>query len=792
MKKTLSILLVLLMLCSNAFTQQLKTYSGTRNFFYGGCKGSSMDLHETYTYYIDKDGSYIKSGNYSIKGTKSKMGGDVTVTYNLTATFKDGKLNGPLILKYSALGYCMYSYEYREKLYSNEEYTLSANFKNGKIDGKWSFSERDGNPTYSSYSSPTIYKTTFTCNNGLFVGDFDFDYDPMNKRPHTKGKFDENGNIVSLTIYNNEYTLDTTGMILSYINRNSQNIVTSKYQYDDVLGKEYEEQKQSSLIDFIKQKGYYINEKKEENQMISRSNEFSTAHLLSYIFRNCRIFDFIDADLSHKGSTETYLTHYCNYNKQNAEPLTDSAYSGIIENEVKNYMLNYYGAFSRMDDNTVIANVEKEYISEIQNVKFFTHRKKWYMDDSTFAQFEDKLLADWKFVKDSVIRSKQQKIFASVEKDVKKCLDEIKLWPRDGYEKEYEIYEMSGSGYSQSYKREKGIKLELHYPVNENDRWRCYQDALGYREVSIIDLMIKFQKFHKVMDYEIDSIHLSDKWDTCYVDINIYTESSPYKCHRTQAIYNMNSGKLLWKESYNKAEKVITICDTSKSLSDEMNSLYRTKYDNSGKKINIYKILKSDQTYNAYESELSEPSPLEEDINVWNDYFRKLIPIQKDYIAFIKLSQEIRLQSAKIDSLRKSEVADVVKSYDGVSPTWSLEVSEKGKIKDEIKRLEGYTTIQDSCLAFIELRKSISQNNAEISQNAKTAKTIVGAFDKYIKGTDLSWSQDMSRNNALREILETQTKLISVLKKDNIAEIENGLKKQKDKSWDAVKKQIFD
>lgn len=254
----------------------------------------------------------------------------------------------------------------------------------------------------------------------------------------------------------------------------------------------------------------------------------------------------------------------------------------------------------------------------------------------------------------------------------------------------------------------------------------------------------------------------------------------------------MNSGKLLWKESYNKAEKVITICDTSKSLSDEMISLYRTKYDNSGKKINIYKILKSDQTYNAYESELSEPSPLEEDINVWNDYFRKLIPIQKDYIAFIKLSQEIRLQSAKIDSLRKSEVADVVKSYDGVSPTWSLEVSEKGKIKDEIKRLEGYTTIQDSCLAFIELRKSISQNNAEISQNAKTAKTIVGAFDKYIKGTDLSWSQDKSRNKALREILETQTKLISVLKKDNIAEIENGLKKQKDKSWDAVKKQIFD
>lgn len=68
-----------------------------------------------------------------------------------------------------------------------------------------------------------------------------------------------------------------------------------------------------------------------------------------------------------------------------------------------------------------------------------------------------------------------------------------------------------------------------------------------------------------------------------------------------------------------------------------------------------------------------------------------------------------------------------------------------GKIADEVKRLEGYRNIQDSCLAFIELRKTITQNNTNIAGYAKTAPIIVKAYNTYMKGVTslglLNWAE---------------------------------------------------
>ncbi|MBR6066941.1 MAG: hypothetical protein IKP45_03995 [Bacteroidales bacterium] len=795
MRKELSIFLVLLALSLSAFAQQLKTYSGNRDFFYGGCSGNSMDLRETYTYYIDKDGNYVKSGNYSAKGTKSKMGGDVTVTYNLTATFKDGKLNGPLSLKYSALGYCMYSYGYGERLYCNEEYILSANFKDGEIDGKWSFSERDGNTSYASYSSPKIYKTTFTCKNGFFVGDFDFNYDPMNNRPQAKGKFDNNGNLISLKIMNCEYVLDTTGLVLSRICRDERNNTISSHKSNDTLLAEYNEQKQSSLLNFIKKKGYYLEEEWVDNKSITKT-EFSAAHLLNYIWENCRLFDFVGNYSCHEGTNlyldGPYATHYVKYKKQEVAPLTDSLWS-IIESNLKYKMATNYDVNRNEDsyDNYVIKDIVSYYFLEKQGVKFFNGTILRYMDDSIFEQCKNKLIEDWKYVKDSIQNEKRKVIFDCVETEVKKCLDEIKSWPRDGFEQEYEKYEMSGSGYSQSYNRPIGLKLEVYYKKIWHKGKTIWEQivtnpvsGIGSKKISIDDVLGKFKKFHKIDGYKIDSMYLSDDGRTCFCDIIVckYGYGS-YDAYKTQAQYARNGSdcNLCWGESFEKNEKIETISDTSYNLDRKISSLC----------IKRSKNLKSDLTYKTYKSEKNPPSS-NEDINVWNNYFKMLISIQKDYITFIELGTEINSQSEKVVSLCGKDVADVAKAYQGASKTWSFDVTEKGKIKEEVKRMEGYLATQDSCISFIELRKNIISNNQKLATFSKTAKNIYGAYTSYFKGADLAWTADNTCTAKLRNVIEVQNQFLKVMSSSKVSELDEQVKKMKDKSFENIKKQIFD
>ena len=114
-----------------------------------------------------------------------------------------------------------------------------------------------------------------------------------------------------------------------------------------------------------------------------------------------------------------------------------------------------------------------------------------------------------------------------------------------------------------------------------------------------------------------------------------------------------------------------------------------------------------------------------------------------------------------------------------------------GNISDGIIRLESYRFIQDSCLTFIDLRKTITQNNAKIAEYSKTAPTIVKAYNSFMKGVDLSWNTEPSRNNTLREIINTQNDLLKALSQPNIGEVDKSVKKLKDKSWENVKKSII-
>ena len=141
--------------------------------------------------------------------------------------------------------------------------------------------------------------------------------------------------------------------------------------------------------------------------------------------------------------------------------------------------------------------------------------------------------------------------------------------------------------------------------------------------------------------------------------------------------------------------------------------------------------------------------------------------------------------------LAAKEESDIVKSYQDLIKNWNLSVN--NDIFLEVKRLEDadYYDIQDSCLTFIELRKTITQNNAKIAGYSKTAPTIVKAFNAYMKGVDLSWIPESGRSKAVREIINTQNALINGLSKPNIGEIDKTVKKSKAKTWEEVKKIVL-
>ena len=100
MKKILSIFLAvgLVFIFSSQFVQaqSIKKYSGKKSVSLPGGIYRSIDCQENYDYYVGEDGSYIKSGNYSLKGSANQIRGSVNATYNVTATYKNGLLNGHL------------------------------------------------------------------------------------------------------------------------------------------------------------------------------------------------------------------------------------------------------------------------------------------------------------------------------------------------------------------------------------------------------------------------------------------------------------------------------------------------------------------------------------------------------------------------------------------------------------------------------------------------------------------------------------------------------------------------
>lgn len=139
MKNKLAIVLVIgLVFSATNFVQaqNIKKYSGTKRVDLPGRIYRSLDCQENYDYYIGEDGSFMKSGNYSLKGSANQIVGSVNVTYSVNATYKNDLLNGHFSARITIKGRGNYRAVFHDWEQYNVDYTLSANFKDGVPDGQ--------------------------------------------------------------------------------------------------------------------------------------------------------------------------------------------------------------------------------------------------------------------------------------------------------------------------------------------------------------------------------------------------------------------------------------------------------------------------------------------------------------------------------------------------------------------------------------------------------------------------------------------------------------------------------
>ena len=127
---------------------------------------------ETYSYYEDDNGNYVKNGAYSLTGTVSNTirGQKVTETYKATATFKDDLMNGTLSILYTGTG-----------VVNGKPFNVSksfvAGYSKGIPHGKWTWKDNTQGVANSS-------EMTFT--QGVLTGLYKYSYTQMNSENLSK------------------------------------------------------------------------------------------------------------------------------------------------------------------------------------------------------------------------------------------------------------------------------------------------------------------------------------------------------------------------------------------------------------------------------------------------------------------------------------------------------------------------------------------------------------------------------------------------------------------------------
>ena len=624
-----------------------------------------------------------------------------------------------------------------------------------------------------------------------------------------------------------EYHLNSNGDLLSYFKRDKNNQTIDSYKLDKSLQKEYEEQGRSDLRLFLKEKGYYL-----LRETSKRTISFGTATIVQRILEKLYLKptqffgspSYLDSFKNFNGLFDNISASECTFKKVPVNSLTDNNLS-ILSNIIKAELNTNYEKYNNLADSTVIDQSMGKYMSKEQDVYLARFDDNLYFfDDNQYMKLKENISEVWNSTKDSLI--------AEREKKLQKLKIEIPKFAEDATEaimKDVLICYGSMSEYgSQPYLNSLG---NLMYLLNGLTGYNLSQSDIGQ----------KFACLKPIRYYSIDDITLNKGLDTCIVYLSFNTDGHMSVIYEVEYKNNDESMVLLWNKSFESSSQVAPIWNAISELKNEAIKL--------DEQIKSYKS-QYPQIVSGYKDEKISFKKNSDGVKTQYKYYNHTLAVQKGYLMLIDMVKQVNENTEKI-RLLAADHSDIAKSYQGISKSWDMAgnltekyrryesvlvfqdhclnfiakrntISEKyakistntGKdhadilksfvssqknynlslssdTSDNHTRLNNFIIIQDSCLIFIELRKSITQNNAKIAGYAKTAPTIVKTYNTYMKGVDLTWNQESGRNQAIREIIQMQNELIYALQKPNINEIDKTVKNSKAKTWEEVKKTMF-
>lgn len=167
---------------------------------------------------------------------------------------------------------------------------------------------------------------------------------------------------------------------------------------------------------------------------------------------------------------------------------------------------------------------------------------------------------------------------------------------------------------------------------------------------------------------------------------------------------------------------------------------------------------------------------------------RALVNFQNTTLKFMEKRKYISKQNELITMNAGEFAKDVDKAYQAYAKKHDISIT--ADTVESFKRLQQLSTIQDSCLAFIAQRKLIADNDAQIIEKGKNCKNITKAYSAYMKSADLAWTPDLNCCNKLRNVINIQKQFLTAVNSSKAAELDEKIKKLKDKSIENVLKEL--
>lgn len=838
-KKMYKFLMCVTVVFSFAFVQgqSLKTYSGTKKVDVNRRGANRFDCKEVYQYYVGEDGSYIKSGSYSLSGTKTinsdgPGSGNVTESYSVSATFKDGYLNGKLTAKMSVKGYM--SYTLFTKWNCNVEVSLSCNFKDGIPDGQWTYTERG--EADENNDDKNIYKTIFNCKDGYFVGDFDINF-ARNYLIHTtkmKGHFDPKGNLLSLTMRGGksigldydlgvkEYTFSSDRQLLSYIHRGIDNKSRGYYKLDEEL---FKQNPADTLqwFEAMKKNGYIIcntgnsvrtNLQYECNYTDYANKEhrgpygtdcygtyFSTYDIIKYIYNSLMLEENVGGTKESKGLFNRYnIIIIDKLEKFPVKELTESQFQQLIQTPTDKFY-NDYTAFlnNNLEEHDIMKQKGIWFLKERDTLLYFTEKQR-----------EEYYNASEKLWKERAEENNKSMVLETAKRDL-----ENSNWGKKGPEEDKPVHTISYSIDSLwktadslyhclcriDYQK---VQIKEREWITERE-WKTAQSEIIYKVTYSNVFYLGIVGEARIQDGSFSHWkHIDNDWDVMKKkdeEILVLSQENKDYLKTYQKMYknaDIQFNKEMGDETALRSHIRIFILMQHEYLTfvksiKNINTNSEIIMTSAKEEIDIAK------TYQGFRNTWNQKLPNEigkistrdalKELSNKNSDLTKIVAFQNHCMNFIAKRKTISSQTTQINTNTGKDYADVLKSFASFQKNYNLTLS--SDTSDNHTRLDNFINIQDSCLTFIELRKTITQNNVKIASYVKKAPSIVKTYNTHMKGVDLTWNQESGRNQAIREIIQMQNELIGAFSKPNISEIDKTVKKSKAKTWEEVKKIVL-